>query len=505
MTAIEVRDLRTETSKTYRLHTGAHRVLWSSHPLHIRQFGHWEDINTNYLEHDGHRIYHRLPYLLDTYGPELRAQDHDGDRWQVRTVLVDQPAGGYVMTDPFTVKSEIPFKDLQEAGSEVRVRVTYAGVSPVVTPEEIQFWAGDVQAWGLQRPVLIDAAGEIVDIPHTVNYPDPYGTLELVYAMPEEWLADPGRAWPIVWDPKQTYTSDLIYSGNTRTHTTPSGITITPGTMKCRWKGVSVYQLVEEQKQATKTASCYNTGTGTSLSCNSNITLDSGQTYVSGYRTTKLTNQSGQTAYNVYIAVCGTQQLICSSVPNGGTCTRQVNMTGAGSLGACTHVTSCAAGGSRIDGFASVTYNYIESYYVEYKSYNPKVTVNGKATQYSGYINNGVWTALQTMTAGSLVVGSNSMSFNIGGSGRVYYYMEYEYTSSRPTPLKVIKIKLSGSTVQLPLISLTDPGMDSAGPILRVRVGSTTYCADLVATSHAEASAVRVRTQKGTLAWRKWI
>jgi hypothetical protein len=297
-----------------------------------------------------------------------------------------------------------------------------------------------------------------------------------------------------------------ISNGGTYSIDTRTWGAIVISQVRMRWKGRSTYQNNQETRRATRTASNYATGTDWTISCNTSISLDSGETFVSGYRTTKMTNNSGGVATNVYLAVCEVGVLTCPSVTNGGTCTRRVDMAGAGNLGACLHNATGAPGGIRIDGFASVTYDYIYYYQTETKTGNTSGACNGKTCSRTGTLNNGVWSAWVTAPADFLKSQTlNNIALSVGGSGISSIEIEMTYTAARPTAVKTMKIRLeNGTSPPLPLCALTDVQLDY-GTIVRVPVDGTTYCADLVATNNAEASGVRISTHKGVLSWRRLI
>ena len=152
-----------------------------------------------------------------------------------------------------------------------------------------------------------------------------------------------------------------------------------------------------------------------------------------------------------------------------------------------------------------MTYDYIYYYQTETKTGNTSGACNGKTCSRTGTLNNGVWSAWVTAPADFLKSQTlNNIALSVGGSGISSIEIEMTYTAARPTPVKTMKIQLSGSTLSLPLCALTDVQLDY-GTIVRVPVDGTTYCADLVATNNAEASGVRISTHKGVLSWRRLI
>lgn len=501
MTLSELKDKRTETSKTYQLHGGRYRTVWASLPIHVRVNGAWEEISLDReIGEDGVITYTRLPYQCQTDGNWLELSDRAGEYGLVMTV--DQPRARFLVGLE-EVKPIMVMKSPAEVPARITTSIKYFGLSPVIGPETIDFWQGDRKVWTLKGPTILDGLGAWSPIKIKIGTPDPYLTLEIEAELPRAWLEDPHRAWPLIYDPTQTYSSDLLTNGCSRSHTTPGGIVITAGTSKCKWKGVSVYVPGQEQRQATRTSSNSATGTGLWVTCYTSISLGSGETFVSAYKRTTMSNLSSVTMYNVYID----GSLYCSSVAPSGSCGPKTTNLSVGQLGSQSHQVSGESGYTiKSTGYSSLTYNYWYYYQTEYKTQNPKVTISqtGKVTQYSGSINNGSWTSLANMTAGSLVVGLNTMNFNIGGSGKAYYYMQYDYTLARPTPLKTIKVQLGSGLQTLPLVSLTDPALEN-GSILRVADEGVVYAVDLVATSNSEASTARIATHKGILAWRKYL
>lgn len=515
MTCIELMDQRTEYSKTFRYHNGRHRVYFSSSPIHVRLFGRWEEVTTGYLEKGRLRIYLRLPYLLVTEGPNLEASERtDEPGWMVRTVL-DHPAAQYRVTSPERVKTEILFEDLLETPEEVHLRIEYAGLSPVITEEDISFWKDGRLIWRLRRPVLVDAEGNWHPLPLKAAYPDPYGTIDLRFVLPSDWLRDPARAWPVLFDPTQYYWSDLLENGSQRTHVTPEDAFIMPGTTQGAFKGVSqwVQHQGSEQRQDTRTDG---NSWGTSASYQqgeTTINLNGGETFVSAWRSTSMTNQSGGTATNVYIKTPPDDMAVlhCTSVPNGNTCTRQ-RTNSASDLGTKMHSSTGPVGGWTFSMNASLTYTwtYYFEWWEEYKTYKPNVSANGKSAQYGGYINDGQWVGPYTLADGLVVSGSNTLTFNIEGSGKAYFGMRYDYKIF-PNAKAFLKLKKgSGDPVLLPLVEVEDAALEF-GSILRVRwadengENEKTYAADLTTLENEDASGVRLHTHKGMVCWRQAI
>jgi hypothetical protein len=153
----------------------------------------------------------------------------------------------------------------------------------------------------------------------------------------------------------------------------------------------------------------------------------------------------------------------------------------------------------------------------EYKTTNPGVGVNGYSDVYAAPLNNGQWTSWRSLNAASLVPGEEATfglscndyydDWGEGGiysaSGRGGFAFKYVYEWARPTQLKTMKVQQGTSIITLPLVSPTDAALEYN--FLRVQLGSTVYCVDVVATSDSEASPVRFQKGSSIYAIRKVV
>lgn len=134
-----------------------------------------------------------------------------------------------------------------------------------------------------------------------------------------------------------------------------------------------------------------------------------------------------------------------------------------------------------------------------YQTQDPSVGGDVSAS-YSGTLNDGVdspW-----ITLNGLSEGSNTFNHSIGGSNEAFFQFEYTYEKAVPTPVYTVRVHVGGTTYDLPLVDPSDSALQYGS--LKAEVENQILAADLVDTSNADASPLRVHTpQHGTLAWRK--
>lgn len=492
MTIHEVRQARTLNTKTFKLHGGRYRTLVdTTEALHVENDGRWEDIGLgNYTDSRGAVHYTNIPFLLTVDGSHLQVRGRTaGYSLDVTT----RPENATYKVSKYGFKSFIPFSSREAAPRFVEIQIQLAGLTYNQDPAGglIRFYRHGKLIWRMKRPVLIDANGMTIDL--DMNTLSGEKELMIHIAMPDEWLDAEDRVFPVIFDPTYTSSEISVSNGANTYYTVPSDRTYTAGTAKCHWKGVSgVSGTLSEVYN-------YNAGTGQGSAAAAFPSVPAGGTF---YRLKSVHNWTGNYTLNPDPPYNSDPYVFTAGNPwwNDGLTTHDAGTTQRVS----TYSYNAAYIGQNA---SSAQTNYMPSnycsynvyaytyYYPESKTTNPKVTINGSDTQYTGVLNNGTWSSYQTLN-GFHDTTQVQFTHTIAGSGSAGFQFYYDWTYSAPTVLKYARIHTSSGNVDIGLVSPSDPALEY--DCLRMSLGGTTYCVDLVDTDDPAAGPLRIRTARGT-------
>lgn len=99
--------------------------------------------------------------------------------------------------------------------------------------------------------------------------------------------------------------------------------------------------------------------------------------------------------------------------------------------------------------------------------------------------------------------GENNVTYNIGGSGRADFKLQFDWEYETPEAQAIKKLYVNGEKIKLPLVYPSAPELTY--DIMRTKVNGETLTADLVDVDSPDASPYRIYTpQHGILAWREY-
>jgi RHS repeat-associated protein len=240
----ELPDERTATSSTFELHSGLRETRVYANPINYKEAdGDWEPIDEGLEETDDGAIVNgasSVDVSLPTELQEGAARLTIGEEWIASKLLsidtepveVDSGAAVYESTTANTVfeyttlpeglKEDIVLED-PSSPSSVRYALTAsAGLSPsLIADGSVVFMDGHGEVLAtMPAPTVADAA-MIAPSTDQVSYqlaPREGGQWVLTVSVNPDWLAAPGRAWPIHIDPtvtKEPTALDCVIGGKT--------------------------------------------------------------------------------------------------------------------------------------------------------------------------------------------------------------------------------------------------------------------------------------------------
>ncbi len=494
MTKVEVRGLRTQYEKVFQFHGGRFRSVVSGEPVHVQNAGKWEDINLDRVKIGDEVRYTNLPMFLCAVRKNvITVTGRERDFW-LQVEAHPEDTTYEVNLKGFKSFLEIPSRD--QAPRFVEFTLKTRNLTSRINPQgsEIAFYYGKVRVWSMKLPVMYDSAGEQIALDMD-TMPGKDATLVHV-SLPDEWLNDQTRAYPVVFDPTHTSDEAAVSNGGTTTYAVPETRTYTAGTAQCKWKGTSSYSGTV----STETNSNSGSTMRSSVSCVF-PSIPSGASFYRCYSYHTASAQIPLSPESDPYNFSGSNNWWSATIYYGwgsGSWSASSSASYSNTKIGTTATTSANSGYPYQIGYAVYAYT---QYYALLNTQNPKVTVGGQDTQYSGTLANDTWSSFQTMS-GFSGTGTNSFSHTISGSGQAGWIFCYDWTYSRPTAIGYCKVvDGSGTVIECPI---ADPD-DAALEYDCVRIGmpdGSVGCADLVDTDDAEAGPIRISTSGGIKAWR---
>lgn len=486
MTKVEIRGLRTQFEKVFKLHGGRFRSEVSGEPIHIMHQGKWEDINLDRVRIGDEVRYTNLPnFLCSVRQNTVTVTGRNKDFWLQATA---QPEDTTYEVNLKGFKSFLQMDSREQCPRFVEFRISTRNLSTRINAQgtAITFYHGREKVWSMRLPIMYDSAGEKIALDmDTMPGKD---TLFVHVSLPQEWLDDPARVFPVVFDPTHEATEESITTGGTTTYTVPEGRTFTAGTAYCKWKGD------DELSASVSTETNSGGGSCTFPSIPTGSTFYRAYSYHVGSATTPLLPESAPyvfTGSNAWWSTTFYHGWGYGSWSAASTYSYSAGVIGTGAY------TEFSGYGS---GVSYGVYAYTQ-YYAVMHTINPSLSLNEQTSQYAGTLSDGTWSSYYTLN-GFSGTAQNVMTHTISGSGIAGFIFKYDWTYSRPTAVGYCKIvDGSGTVIECPL---ADPD-DVALEYNCVRIGmpdGSVGCADLVDTDDAEAGPIRVSTTGGIKAWR---
>ncbi len=497
-TCQEVRHLRTEFEKVYRLRGGRYVSEVSQTPVHVDNGQGWEEVTAmpDPPEPSGRIRYRCLPYVLaSVLGNKINVVSRKHGWWI--SARSDQARMGYsVSLDGFKSLMEIP--DRSSVPARDRTVVMHSPdleVDRLPTGFLVFRYEGRA-VWSIRFPVLTDSTGQSIALKMTAMIRP--GRIEIETDLPLDWLEDPARSWPVTFDPTHTSEEISVANEGTTYYTMPADREFELGTAQCHWKGV------DSQSGSLTEVHNSNTGYGQGTVNTPFPSVPSGGLFdhlVSYHTWTANYDLDPDPDQVPYAFNCG------NSFWGGDTYQTKSagswNRTSPNSYNSGKIGTNAYSGQSNwmptsYCSFAVTAYTY---YYPVNHTTNPSVITDGKDSTYTGTLLNGIWSGWQTLLG--FGPGENTFSHTIGGSGQAIFQFRYPWTYKRPVLLHTAKIATPGGNVVIRLVSPTDPALQYN--CLRMAIWGQIFCVDLVDTDDPEAGPMRIKTAlHGILAAREY-
>lgn len=497
MTKFEVKGLRTQFEKVYKMHGGRFRSVVSGEPVHILHKGRWEDINLDRVQIGEETHYTNLPSFLCTVKSNtITVTGRNKDFWLQATA---SPPETTYEVNLKGFKSFLQIDKREDAPKYVEFMIQSRNLTTRLNAQGsmIQFFHGKEKVWAMKLPIMYDSAGKQIALDmDTIPGKD---QIHVFVSIPEEWLDMPDRAYPVVFDPTHTSTEESISNGGSTIYAVPEGRTYTADTAVCKWKGDD--ETSETPTETYNTDTHYNSGSASAVFPSLPGSAVFYRLFSWHYAAVSDGPLTGGSYYHFVYANpwTGSTTLLYTQMAPASANVYSSYSYNSGYIGQAA-TTSCVGTDHPYYTEVSTVRAYL-NYYATLHTVNPSILLNGQTSSYTGSISDGTWTSYYTLK-GFSGTASNTMNHTIGGSGVAGFIFAYDWTYSRPTAVGYCKaVRGNGSIIECPIASPSDPALEY--DCVRIGLsGGSVGCADLVDTDDPEAGPVRVMTSGGVKSWR---